>query len=262
MKLLWHRHNWSRPSLLALRGFSLNPLSEVNWSCRCFPHLQLLKLKAAEVGKRVIQVIVEDNVSPLPTDTTKMKGELNYEKRGESSFRSYWKSLELICTVSTHWTTECSMFRKDGCQLCQSSTLLEKCVCPKEVGIFNLTKGKHKWVWIKLRLKCSVQSVQSFSHVLLSATPWTAAHQASLSITNSQSLLKFMSIVSVMPSSHLILWCPLLVLPSIFPSIRSFPMSWFFTSGGQSIRVSASASVLPMNIQDWFPLGLTGWISL
>ena len=61
---------------------------------------------------------------------------------------------------------------------------------------------------------------------------------------------------------HHILCCPLLLLPSIFPSLRSFPMSQFFASGGQSIRDSASASVLPMNIQDWFPLGLTGWISL
>ena len=152
----------------------------------------------------------------------KSKGELNYEKMGESSFRSYWKSFEFICTVSTRWTTECSIFRKDGCQLCQSSTLREKCACPKEVGIFNLTKEKHKWVWIKQKLKCSVQSVQSFSPVWLSATPWTAARQASLSITNSQSLLKFMSIASVMPSSHLILCHPRLVLPSIFPSIRIF----------------------------------------
>ena len=67
---------------------------------------------------------------------------------------------------------------------------------------------------------------------------------------------------SVMPSNHLILCFPLLLLPSIFPSIRSFPMSQFFASGGQSIGVSASASVLPMNIQDWFPWGWTGWISL
>ena len=65
-----------------------------------------------------------------------------------------------------------------------------------------------------------------------------------------------------MPSNHLILCHPLLLLPSIFPSIGSFLMSWLFTSGGQSIGVSASASVLPLNIQDWFPLGLTGWISL
>ena len=93
--------------------------------------------------------------------------------------------------------------------------------------------------------------------------PWTAAHQASLSITNSLSLLKLMSIESVMTSNHLILCYPLSLLPSIFSSIGSFPMSQFFTSGGQSIE--ASASVLPTNIQDYFilfPLGWTGWISL
>ena len=95
-----------------------------------------------------------------------------------------------------------------------------------------------------------------------STTPWTAAGQPSLSITNSWSLHKLMSIESVMPSNHLILCHPLLLLPSIFPSIRSFPMSQFFASGGQSIRASASASVPPMNIQDWFPLGLTGLILL
>ena len=67
---------------------------------------------------------------------------------------------------------------------------------------------------------------------------------------------------SVMPSNHLILCRPLLLLPSVFPSIGSFPMSQFFTSGGQSTGVSASTSVLPMNTQDWFPLGWTGWISL
>ena len=93
-------------------------------------------------------------------------------------------------------------------------------------------------------------SVQSLSHVQLFATPWTAVCQASLSINNSQSLLKLISIESVMPSNHLILCRPLLLLPSIFPSIRSFPRSQFFTSGGQSIGVSASTSVLPMNIQE------------
>ena len=65
-----------------------------------------------------------------------------------------------------------------------------------------------------------------------------------------------------MPSSHLILCHPLLLLPPIPPSIRSFPVSQLFTSGGQSIGISASASVLPMNTQDWSPLGWTGWISL
>ena len=66
----------------------------------------------------------------------------------------------------------------------------------------------------------------------------------------------------VMPSNHLILCHPLFLLPSIFPASGSFPISQFLASGGQSIRVSASASVLPMNIQDWFPLGWIGWISL
>ena len=107
-----------------------------------------------------------------------------------------------------------------------------------------------------------MSSVQSLSRVWLFETPWTAARQASLSITNSWSLLKLMSIESVIPSNHLILCCPLLLLPSIFPASGSFQMSQFFTSGGQSIGVSASASVLPMNIQDWFPLGWTVLSSL
>ena len=104
-------------------------------------------------------------------------------------------------------------------------------------------------------------SVQSLSHVWLFATPWTAAPQASLSITNTWSLLKLMSISSVMPSNHLILCCPLLLLPLIFPSIRVFSSETVLPIRGLSIRASASASVLAMNIQDWFPLGWTGWIS-
>ena len=101
---------------------------------------------------------------------------------------------------------------------------------------------------------------QSLSHGQLCAIPWNAAHQASLSFAVSESLLKLTSIESMMLSNHLILCRLLLLLPSIFPSIRVFPMSHFFASGGQSI--GASASVLPMNIQDWFLLGLTGLISL
>ena len=87
------------------------------------------------------------------------------------------------------------------------------------------------------------------SHVQSFATPWTAASQASLSFTISQSLLKLLSIESVIPSSHLILYHPLLFLPSIFPSIRVFSVGQLFASGGQSIGASASASVLPMYIQ-------------
>ena len=100
-----------------------------------------------------------------------------------------------------------------------------------------------------------------FNHSVVSdsATPWTAACQASLSFTISRSLFKLTFTESLMPSSHLILCRPRLLLLSIFPSIRIFQMSQVFTSGGQSIRVSASAS---MNIEDWFPSGWTGWISL
>ena len=105
-------------------------------------------------------------------------------------------------------------------------------------------------------------SVQSLSRVPLFATPWTTALQASLSITNSWSLLKLMSIESVMPSNHLILCRPLLLLSSIFPSIRVFwnesvllirwPKYWSF-----------SLNISPYNEhQDWSPLGWTGWISL
>ena len=95
-----------------------------------------------------------------------------------------------------------------------------------------------------------------------SATPWTTACQASLSITKSQSPPKPMSIELVMPSNHLIFHRPLLLLPSIFPSNRVFSNESALPRGGQSIGVSASTSVLPMNAQDWSPLGWTDWISL
>ena len=117
------------------------------------------------------------------------------------------------------------------------------------------------WVF---HLHTSVQfsSVQSLSHVRLFATPWTAALQPSLSITNSQSLLRLMSIELAMPSNHLIFYCPLSSHLQSFPASRSFPMNQFFTSSDQNIGVSASTSVLPMNIHHWFPLGWTDWISL
>ena len=105
-------------------------------------------------------------------------------------------------------------------------------------------------------------SVQSLSCDRLFATPWTAAHQASLSITNSRSLLKLMFIELVMPSNHLILCCPLLLPPSIFPSIRVF-------SNDLVLRIrwpkywSFSFSISPSYVYSGlFPLGWTGWISL
>ena len=105
-----------------------------------------------------------------------------------------------------------------------------------------------------------ISSVQSLNHVRLFTTPWTVEHQASLSITSSWSLLILMSIESVMASNYLILCHPFLLLPWIFSSIRGFSNESVFASGGQSI--GASASVLPINIQGWFPLQLTALFSL
>ena len=105
------------------------------------------------------------------------------------------------------------------------------------------------------------RSDQSLSRVWLFVTPWITARQASLSITNSRSSLRLTSIESVMPSSHLILCNPLLLLPPIPPSIRVFPLSQLFTWGGQSTGVSALASVLPKKSQGWSS-EWTGWISL
>ena len=112
-----------------------------------------------------------------------------------------------------------------------------------------------------LLLKCFEFRVQSLSLVWLFSTPRTAARQASLSITKSQSLLKL---------CPLNWWCHPSISFSVIPfssclqsfqASGSFQMCRFFVSGGQSIGVSASASVLPLNVQDWFPLGWTGWIS-
>ena len=110
-------------------------------------------------------------------------------------------------------------------------------------------------------LNAQLSSVQSLNCVQLFATPWTVARQASLSFTNSGSPPRPMSIVSVMPSNHIILCCSPLLRPLIFPSIRVFSNE-LSASGGQSIGVSASTSVPPMNTQDWSPLGWTGWICL
>ena len=105
-------------------------------------------------------------------------------------------------------------------------------------------------------------SVQSLSCVRLFATPWIAARQTSLSITNSGVYSN---------SCPLSRWChpaisssvvPFSSCPQSLPASGSFPMSQLFTWGGQSIGVSASASVIPVNTQDWSPLGWTGWISL
>ena len=107
-----------------------------------------------------------------------------------------------------------------------------------------------------------ISSVQSLSPVRLFVTPWIAARQASLSITNSQSSLRLTSIQSVMPSSHLILCRPLFLLPQSLPASESFPMSQLFASGGQSTGVSALATFLPKKSQGWSPSEWSVWISL
>ena len=129
------------------------------------------------------------------------------------------------------------------------------------INILLLSRVCVKSYFTLIATPLDFSSVQSLSCVWFFATPWTAARQASLSITNSWSLPRLMSIELVMPSNPLILCRPLLLVPSILPSIR-VQISQLYTLGGQSIGVSASASVLPVNIQDCSPLGWTGWISL
>ena len=139
------------------------------------------------------------------------------------------------------------------------SVCVYMCVCMR-VYISVRAYKTHMNFLANLKYIYQFSSVQSFSHVWLFATPWTLACQASLSITHSRSLLKLMSIKSVMPSNHLMLCRPLLLPPSIFSQYQGL-FKWV-SSLHQVAKVSASASVLPMNIQDWFPLGWNGWISL
>ena len=102
--------------------------------------------------------------------------------------------------------------------------------------------------------------VHLLSHAWPSVTLWTVAYQTPLSFIVSSSLPKLMSVESVMPASHLVLSLCLLLCPQSFPASGSFLVKLFFAPGGQSIGTPASASVLPVNIQGWFPLELTDLI--
>ena len=129
----------------------------------------------------------------------------------------------------------------------------------EEARIFSNHFSLHGWLKASGTLCCCCSVAQL--HPTL-ATPWTAAWQTSLSFTISWGLLRLRSIESVLPSKHVIFFA---LLSSCFqspPASGSFPVNWLVASGGQSIRTSASASVLPMNIQDWLLLGLAGWNSL
>ena len=168
-------------------------------------------------------------------------------RRIESAWRKQRKKLELRTTFSPSAHPWCFYTMRKMPFFFQKEKLSE---------IFFFFQSSYHF------LLYYISSVQLLSRVQFFATPWTAARQVSLSFSISWSLLKLMSIGSVMPSNLLILCHPLLLLPSIFPRIRVFfnelalPISW------QSIGASASAWVLPKNIQGWLPLGLTGLISL
>jgi len=116
--------------------------------------------------------------------------------------------------------------------------------------------------WKNIFHAVQFSSVHSLSRVWRFETPLITAHRASLFITNSRSSLKLMSIKSVMPSNHLILCRPLLLLPPIPPSIRVFSNESILHIRWPKYWSFSFASVLPMNTQDWPPLGWTGWISL
>ena len=116
-------------------------------------------------------------------------------------------------------------------------------------------------VWHMIKQN-QLSSVQSLSHVQLFETPWIAARQGSLSITNSQSSPKLMCIELVMPSSYLILYRPLLLLPLVPPSIRVFSNESTLLMRSPKYWSFSFSIILPKNTQDWAPLGWTGWISL
>ena len=171
--------------------------------------------------------------------------EMNHQRQGLESF---WVGDE-------KWSISCHINR----QVCYShqwdSSLpghSGRSRIPRELAAMRLqllpTQSPKEGQGVRTQDQSS--SVQTLSHVQLFATPWTAARQVSLSITNSWSLLKYMSIESVMPSNHPILCRPLLLLPSIFPSIRIFSSESVLHIRWPNIGASVSASVLPMNTQD------------
>ena len=121
--------------------------------------------------------------------------------------------------------------------------MTKKCVVCVYCSRYNKFQRETRIFYVKF--STYISSIQSVSHIQLFVTPWTAARQASLSITNSRSLLKLMSIESMMPSNHLILCCPLLLPPSIFPSIRVFSRDSTYILGFKCLPI------IPKNHPDW-----------
>ena len=209
-------------------NISFNPLSFLNWKSNC-PSLmvELLYLSPPEIF-----LLVFDHF-------------LAY---------CYYEMLHIhvVCFLPEDWNrifVHKSLISLSG-NLCFKTIILVLMLIVAGLVIISRPHELNGYFHLIFTIRGLFNSVQSLSRVSLFATPWTAARQASLSITSSRSLPRLMSIESVMPSSHLILCHPLLLLPPIPPASESLPMSQLFAWGGQSIGFSAVASVLPKNTQD------------
>ena len=186
-----------------------------------------LKIKTVRYHCTSIRIAQKQNTTPN-TGKNRRRHELSFIADGNTKMtQPLWK-------IVWQFPTKLSILLK------HDPAILLICIFPKWLKMYMHTKI---CIGMFITVLHSVRSVQSLSHVWLFGTPWIAACQASLSITNSQNPPKPMPIELVMPSSHLILCCPLLLLLSIVTSIRGFPMSQFFTSGDQTIGPLASASV-------------------
>ena len=183
--------------------------------------------------------------------------------RASGPFSSYWIGYLVLFLKQLYWSMidrqysghiESAWVDKLG--LCTHHETITSCLAPDNHWlIYGWIKDVIISLFIFLEFsinKITFSSFQFLSHVRLSVTPWSATHQASLYITNSQSLLKLMSIESAMPSNHLILCRPLLFPPSIFPSIKVFSSESVLHIRWPIIGVSASASVFPINLQTDF----------
>ena len=181
-------------------------------------------------------------------------------------------SLKKVTPIFGHWEQDAQEREEGGGRSLHRTAVLESGLLPHlsltSCKSWNILTSEPQFSHLQFGDNHSTEdtvhfsSVQSLSRVWFFATPWTAAHQPSCPSPTPRACPN---------SCPLSRWCHPTISSSVipfssclqsFPASGSFPMSPFFTSGGQSFGVSASASVLPMNIQDWFPLGLTSWISL
>ena len=193
---------------------------------------------------RCVQGAARSLASPYQSEKGKIKGDKTWRWPEVWPWYPYLLVLECWLLHWKIWKAPQKCWSEEGHNLNYLSTESLWLLC----GEYGVGKQiyKHRESWRGL---VQFSSVQSLSHIQLFANPWTTARQASLSITNSWSLPKPMSIESVMPPTISASVIPFSSCLQSFPASGSFQMSQLFASGGQSIGVSASASVLPMNIQ-------------